>query len=186
MIPIFEQGGGRGIGMQVEDFQRRFEDLCRQLVRDGRARAFAFIFYDFTAQALRKILKDQGVFAQLDRLAGRELSIFYLHARTDRAIEAFNKTFLERLGVAEDCSLPCVVFFRVSSDQITDISVVQLNSSSDIHGFHELHSVLDTFLKGESYKRTSPAITWTKGKIDKIGTDLFVSLLKKGLEQILW
>ena len=40
--------------------------------REKRAKAFAFIFYDFTDSDLQKILKDQGVFARLDRLAGNQ------------------------------------------------------------------------------------------------------------------
>jgi hypothetical protein len=74
MIPIYEQGRGKGIGHSSKSFSQRFEELCREHLQEGRARAFAFIFYDFEDQQFRTVLKDEGVFAKLDRLSGSNLS----------------------------------------------------------------------------------------------------------------
>lgn len=59
----------------------------------------SFIFYDFTDQPIREILQNQGVFAQLDRLPGKDLSVFYLHAGTNATVEAFNAHFFSALGI---------------------------------------------------------------------------------------
>jgi hypothetical protein len=149
MIPIYEQGTGHGIGHCLNSFLARFELLCQEHLREGRARAFAFVFYDFCDEEFRRILRDQGVFTQLDRLSGTNLSLFYLHAGGGRTtVDRFNGKFLERLGVDSDVQLPCVVFFHVKEDKIEDISIAQLESTNLIHGFHELYSVIERYING--------------------------------------
>jgi hypothetical protein len=113
MIPIFEQGKGRGIGLSLPSFKARFDQLCQEHLESQRALAFAFIFYDFGDSEIRKVLKDRGVFTQLDRLAGNDLSIFFLHSETRRAIETFNSAFLFKLGIQDNIELPCVVFLNL-------------------------------------------------------------------------
>src|SRR6266404_7054130 len=113
MIPIYEQGTGNGIGHNLESFQRRFDQICDEHLAKGRTSSFAFIFYNFTNNEFRQILKDEGAFAKLDRLSGTELSLFYLHTGRKSALDSFNTHFLSALGVKDQASLPCVVFFRV-------------------------------------------------------------------------
>jgi len=48
MIPIYEQGSGNGIGHGLDSFLNRFDCICSGHRKEGRAKAFAFIFYDFT------------------------------------------------------------------------------------------------------------------------------------------
>lgn len=184
MIPIFEQGDGRGIGLGLESFEARFKDICKEHEREGRAKAFAFVFYDFTDAAIRKILKDKGVFVQLDRLSGKDLSIFYMHSGTRRAITEFNERFLTKIGISESVSLPCVVFFRLSENAVRDISIVKLESPNEIHGFYELHSIVKEYLGKSHGSVKASALKWLKGKTDQIGTDLFVATLFKFLEHI--
>jgi hypothetical protein len=57
MIPIYEQGSGNGIGHGLESFLNRFGRICSEHREDVRAKAFAFIFYDITDEAIRNILK---------------------------------------------------------------------------------------------------------------------------------
>jgi hypothetical protein len=111
LIPIYEQGRGRGIGHSFELFARRFEDICRS----NSERGFAFILYDFHDNALRTILKDQGAFAKLDRLAGEILDIFYLHSDGKRT-ERFNSIFKSALGLRMRCSMRD--FLQVQAKQI--------------------------------------------------------------------
>lgn len=155
MIPIYEQGSGKGIGHSLDSFQERFDQICRAHVEDGRAKAFAFVFYDFTDRDIRHILKNQGVFAQLDRLSGREISLFYLHADGRNAIEQFNEHFMPLLDIENQATLPCVVFFRVDREKLNDVEVVQLESADQIHGFHELYGVVESYLNEAPHERTS-------------------------------
>jgi hypothetical protein len=99
MIPIFEQGEGKGIGQGPDSFLLRFDAICREHLASKRAKAFAFILYDFESD-LHRILKDQGIFAQLDRLAGANLGVFYLHSARRGTTDQFNATFLSKLGIA--------------------------------------------------------------------------------------
>lgn len=145
MIPIYEQAQGRGIGLGFDSFLRRFEEICQEHLDLGRAHAFAFIFYDFQDQALRRIINDHGVFAQLDRLSGENLSVFYLHAGTRRSVEKFNKVFLSILSVEDEAQLPCVVFFRYKENEIRDVAIAQLDNASLLHGFHELYGAIERF-----------------------------------------
>ncbi len=184
MIPIYEQGSGNGIGHGLPSFLRRFDEICAQHLAEGRAKSFAFIFYDFTDQALRKILKNQGVFAQLDRLAGKQLSIFYLHAGTKAAVEAFNAHFFSALGIEDQATLPCVVFFRVHDGAIEDIEIAQLESADLVHGFSEIYGAVQQYLSAKPAAPAEPsrAIRWLKGGAKFLSVEVFRAALKKGFE----
>lgn len=180
MIPIFEQGSGQGIGHNIRTFVDRFGAICQEHENQNQTRAFAFIFYDFTSPSLRRILKDQGVFAKLDRLAGTQLSIFYLHVGTRGIVEAFNSYFLTLLGVKEHARLPCMVFFRVHDQKVVDVEVAQLDSADLIHGFTELYGAIESYLQNQ---RAAPAVAtttlaWTGGS-NVVRLDEFRDALKK-------
>ncbi len=80
MFPIFEQGQGKGIGHTFDTFLRKFIEICEEHLQTNRAKAFAFILYDFYDEATKKVFRNQGGFARLDRLSGQNLSVFYLHS----------------------------------------------------------------------------------------------------------
>ncbi len=184
MIPIYEQASGNGIGHGLKSFLRRFDEICADHLAKGRAKSFAFIFYDFTDQAIREILKNQGVFAQLDRLSGRELSVFYLHAGTNSAVDAFNAHFFSALGIEGQATLPCVVFFRVQKGAIEKIEIAQLESADLIHGFHELYGAIQQYLSAIPAAPSEPsrAIRWLKGGAKFLSVEAFRAALKKGFE----
>ena len=166
MIPIFEQGPGKGIGHNVDTFRQRFSTICREHLETGRAKAFAFIFYDFTDGQIRQVLKDQGVFVQLDRLAGDKLSIFFLHSDSRRTVTAFNQEFLSHLGITETVRFPAVVFFKLREDQLTDIVVAELNSSDLIHGFKELYDTIERYVDDQlSSSGESRSVRWIKSSL---------------------
>lgn len=184
MIPIYEQGSGNGIGHGLSSFLRRFDQICTEHLSEGRAKSFAFIFYDFTDQAIRKILKNEGVFAQLDRLSGKELSVFYLHAGAKTTIEAFNAYFFSELGIEGQATLPCVVFFRIRESTIEDVEIAQLESADLIHGFSELYGAIQQYLsaKPAASAESSRSIRWLKGGVKFLSVELFRAALKKGME----
>lgn len=161
MIPIYEQGGGRGIGHGLRSFIDRFTEICARHAR-GADSPFAFLFYDFRDHALREILEDPGVFTTLDRLAGDRLGVFFLH-KGDAAglVNAFNAYFLTLLGVQEKARLPCLVFFRVREDRVEDVEVAQLENANLIHGLHELYRTIEWYLDRDRTPAARPAaVTW--------------------------
>lgn len=184
MVPIYEQGSGNGIGHGLESFLARFDEICAQHLAQGRAQAFAFIFYNFKDQALRRILKDHGVFAQLDRLSGSRLSVFYLHAGTQASVEAYNKHFFSVLGIEEETSLPCVVFFRIHDAAIEDVEIAQLESTDLIHGFSELYGAIEKYLSAQtaSEGKASHALRWLMGGVKLISLEAFRAALKKSID----
>lgn len=179
MIPIYEQGGGRGIGHGLNSFLTRFDVIVAEHQKTGRAKAFAFIFYDFLNDGMKTILRDEGVFASLDRLSGSDLSIFYLHSGTRHAVETFNSTFLKRLQIAGEAAPPCVVFFRLSGDQLTDARIAQLDSADLIHGFTELYEVVQKYVEGANV--TPRYIRWGKSAAKFIGIEAAKEAIKYGL-----
>ena len=184
MIPIYEQGSGNGIGHGLSSFLRRFDEICTQHLTEGRAKSFAFIFYDFTDQALRQILKNQGVFAQLDRLSGTQLSIFYLHAGTRASVEAFNAHFFSALGIEGQATLPCVVFFRVRNGAVEDVEIAQLENADLVHGFSELYGAVQQYISSQSATPAEPSrvIRWLKGGSKFLTVEAFRAALKSGFE----
>jgi hypothetical protein len=58
VIPIYEQGTGKGIGHSVESFLERFEEIAISHIADGRAKSLAFVFYDYHDSEFKRILKD--------------------------------------------------------------------------------------------------------------------------------
>jgi len=183
MIPIYEQESGKGIGHSVDSFINRFDEIWVQHLAEDRAQSFAFIFYDFTDSAVRRILKDQGVFAKLDRLSGHDLSIFYLHNGTRHSVEKFNKQFLAALEVTERAEPPCVVFFKFKEQRIEDIKIVQLDNADLIHGFGELYAVIEKYLADTAIAPTSSrTLRWVKSSAKVLGIELFRAALRRGLE----
>ena len=168
MIPIYEQGNGRGIGLGLKEFQSRFLQLCQEHANAGRAKAFALILYDFTDEGLRKILENQSAFTKLDRLAGRELSIFYLHSPGKTAAKAFNDEFLRRHRIEQKVQLPAVIFFRVDADGISDITIAELETTDLETAFHDLYSEIDHYKNGLKSNYKGRAIRWitaTSGQV---------------------
>jgi hypothetical protein len=175
MIPIYEQGGGHGIGHNLNSFLSRFDAIIAQHQETGRAKAFAFIFYDFADNQTRKILKDEGVFATLDRRTGNDLSIFYLHTGTRHAVERFNEVFLQRLEIAETAKPPCVAFFKLAKGELSDISVVVLEDNL-IHAFNELDDAIEQYLKNSIARPRY--IRWLKGTTKFLGVEAFKEAIK--------
>ncbi|MGB6064335.1 MAG: deaminase [Desulfomonilaceae bacterium] len=149
MFPVFEQGSGEGIGLNLDSFLERFDSICREQQRSGRAKAFAFILYSFGDYDLHAILKDRGVFTELDRLAGKALSIFYLDAGTGTSLHTFNSEFLSKLDLEGIAAPPCVVFFKLAENGFSDITLVRLDRPNLILGFHELYGIIDRYLRSQ-------------------------------------
>jgi len=172
MIPIFEQGKSKGIGHSYDSFIMRFREICREHVAHKRAKAFAFIFYDFQDKAIKNILKSQGGFAQLDRLSGRDLSIFYLHSENRQLLKSFNSMFKDVFDINETVQLPFVLFLKFDNEinEITDFKLVILEQTNYLFSFKELYDTIQSYV--DQLKDSAP-------KINTI-TNRVINLLDKG------
>ena len=113
MIPIYEQGSGKGVGLMPEQFIDVLEGKFEHGLKLDKDTQFAFIFRDFQDQKLNGILKDQGVFAQLDRLSGEDFHVFYLHLGFKKSFDAISDGLAHVLGLDGRLIAPCIVFFKL-------------------------------------------------------------------------
>src|SRR5206468_11797470 len=105
------------------------------------------------------------------------------HTGGKRAIDSFNKSFLSRLGIQEETTLPCVVFFKLKHEEIEDIAVAQLDSASLAHGLHELYGVIERYMS-EELSDSSPTATYVqrlKAGAKFIALETFRTFLKEAL-----
>ena len=182
MIPIFEQGSGKGIGHGFDSFLDRFEEIATEHYKNNRAKSFAFIFYDFADSDFKSILKDEGVFTKLDRLSGNKLSVFYLHSGSNHSIDKFNSTLVEALGVENEVNTPCVVFCKASDEGFKDISVALLESPDIIHGFQELYEVIESYMCDDESKESPKYIRWVKGPLKFVSLESIKALVREVLK----
>jgi hypothetical protein len=184
MFPIFEQGHGKGIGLDKISFQRRFIELCDQ--KSGREKSFGLILYDFEDTNLRKVLKNQGVFAKLDRLSGDNLTLFYLDSGRKKSVDNFNSALLGELGIHGNILLPSVIFFKIKNKKVFDIITVLLNDDNILHSFQELYSVIENYVS-EEFKgifESSGALKFIKSSAAYIGDKIFTLALDKILDRL--
>lgn len=131
MYPIQKQEGPRGIGMGYRQFIKEFKIICQQHMEDGRAKVFAFLFYDMTNGVVRRALKEAHGFRLLHEKTGQDITLFYLH---DLAVEAhwrnFNREFMAALGVQDQVEPPCMVFFRVQGEHIEDVFIYRIDEQT--------------------------------------------------------
>ena len=117
--------------MGYGQFVETFESVCRKHRQEGKARAFAFVFYDMTHGVVREALRQAHGFQRLHEKTGNDVTLFYLH---DYAVDAhwrqFNLEFMAALGVENQAKTPCMVFFRVENEDIEDVSIYAIDEKS--------------------------------------------------------
>jgi hypothetical protein len=181
MVPIFEQGKGNGIGHSFETMIKRFIDLCNDHLKNGRARAFAFLLYDFDDKQIQNILKNNGGFTQLDRLSGKDLSIFYLHSSNKALIKQFNNVLLSAFEIdMEKTNFPLMLFFKIADNEVKDLEIVELEQSNLMFAFKELYDTIQNYIarindkdaKNDKPKTNRLKEYWKSTK--KIGVDRFI------------
>lgn len=186
MIPIFEQGDGRGIGHNLRSFLDRFDDILDEHSKSGRAHALAFVLYDFKDREFKQILKDQGVFTQLDRLSGNDLSIFFLHTGSRKGVRAYNEHLLARVSLDQPAQTPCVIFCRFDGQSFYDVEVAELDSANLIHGLQELYSTIESYISClEEPRRTSVSLRHLRSVAASISKETFRQGLRVAIEAAL-
>lgn len=173
MYPIQMQAGSRGIGMGYKDFVGQFEAICQEHLQEGRAQAFAFLFYDMTNGMVRRALREGHGFRLLHEKTDRDVTLFYLH---DQAIDAhwrnFNQRFMATLGIEDQAKPPCMVFFRVHAGNIEDVSIYRIDegSTDPILIVAELEQYVDDAIKRLKTEGDVSALTVLGKLIAPIGT----------------
>lgn len=160
----------------------RFEEIAISHLDDGRAKSLAFVFYDYNDSEFKKTLKDQGVFATLDRLSRKDLSVFYMPSGSDEILKTFNAVLMNALGVAEIAKTPCVVFCKVTPEGFNDISVAILDSPDLVHGFHELYGIIEAYLNNTGENQKPKYIDWLKGSLKFVSLEGIKAFVRESLK----
>lgn len=153
--------------MGYEQFVGTFESVCREHMREGRARAFAFVFYDMTHGVVREALRQAHGFQRLHEKTGNDVTLFYLH---DCAMDAhwrkFNLEFMAALGVGNQTKTPCMIFFRVEDEDIEDVSIYAIDEKSidPVLTVAELEQYVDDAIKKLNAEGDVSALT-SLGKV---------------------
>lgn len=194
MIPIYEQSEGQGIGYSFNNFLRRFVTICEEHQHNQRARAFAFILYDFENTAIRKVLKLQGGFAQLDRLSGHDLSIFYLHSSSRDICRTFNEIFMGSFGLSQTHQLPLVLFFTMCDGDVEDVEVYPLEQGNIAFAFGEVFGIIEDYInkmRAPQMPAAKPNRAWVAiKKISKVAgektLEVLISKAVEGIDKPIW
>jgi hypothetical protein len=88
------------------------------------------------------------------------------------------------LGIEDQATPPCVVFFRVKNGAVEDVEIAQLESADLVHGFHELYGAIQQYLSENPAASTEPsrAIRWLKGGTKFLSVEVFRAALNKGFD----
>jgi hypothetical protein len=169
MFTIVERENRHIKGMGFDEFVKRFDAISQQLVEQNRAKAFAFIFYDFNNASIKDVVAPDGGFLELDRLSAKDVTVFYFHTNSSQKLRTFNEIVINSLGLREDLTLPCIVFFKVKNNEVDEIKVVELIENDYLSAFRELYSVIKSYIneinKQQVPQRNTKTLLPVVGKI---------------------
>jgi len=102
-------------------------------------------------------------------------------------VQRFNEDFLARLDLSEKVMLPCVVFFKVKDDRITDVKAVHLESADLIHGFHELYGVVANYISEtpNTPAKESRYLRWIKSSAKFVTVEAFRAWIDAALADVM-
>lgn len=189
MNPIFTISNKRDLnGYWYDEFLHQFDNICKEHLATKRAKKFAFILYDFHS-ATHCVLQNQGIFTDLDRLSGQNITIFYLDGQLDEQRNIQNRLFqnlnqiVTELANQEIQSVPFIVFFDFLEG---DIGNFQCYSIRDNEKFiladlmKAISKELQSLTNKRSKKNFSDIPTLLKETPKIIYTE-FIKLLFKGV-----
>lgn len=179
MNPIWiKQINARGVGYDYNQLIERFIQICNDHKETGRAKAFAVILYALESAELAQLLDDRDTFTRLDRLSGKDLTVFYLDYQSRAILDQFNDTFARLFDVPSDTHLPYVVFFSLENDDAVAISYRELTDLKPEFVYHELYSLIESAVASSRHLKQHP----TEKKEAQI-TNLLSTIKKVGLEK---
>lgn len=177
MITIYEQTKGTGYGLGLDEFYKRVDTICKEHLKQKRAHAFAFLLYDFQNKAVREVLKDGGGFKELDHLAGKDISIFYLHSNRPESLKRFNDTIVKSFDFQQEVLFPAMIFFRFANNEVEDIKIVELIERDFLSAFKELYSVIENYIANNKPIESSKNINVLIASVKKVAIEQFFKVI---------
>lgn len=132
------------IGIDVEQFEEEFYNICEDHRKNNKARAFAFILSDFHSMQATQIIMDNELWNNLHTKSGEFLTIFHLNYKseevnalfregeTDFVRQRFDSFFKKLTNIFEDTeinkiNMPAILFFQTHAAEIIDYFIIELN-----------------------------------------------------------
>lgn len=189
MNPIFTSENERNLkGYWYDEFISHFDSICREHLNTGRAKKFAFILYDFHSPT-HEVLQNHGVFTELDRLSGKNITVFYLDGQLGknrnsqtRLFRNMNEVLLDLTG-EQIRSIPFMVFFDFKDDDISNLKCYTIREDEKFI-LNDLTIAVEKELKsieGESTNEKSSIISGLLKETPKILYTEFIKLIFKGI-----
>lgn len=137
MNPIFTIENKHNInGYRYDTFIEHFDSICQEHLETGRAKKFAFIVYDFHSPT-HEVLQNNGVFTELDRLSGKNITIFYLDGQLNRKrnnqnklYNNFNRILIELAG-QNIHNIPFIVFFDFKDGDVVKFRCYEIRNNEN-------------------------------------------------------
>jgi hypothetical protein len=177
MITIYEQGEGAGYGIGLDEFYKRVDTIYSEHLKQKRAHAFAFLLYDFENESIRKVLKNHGGVKELDHLAGKDISIFYLHSRRAESLKSFNEIIVKSLGFENEVLFPAVIFFRFENNEVADIKIMELIERDFLSAFKELYTAIENYIANDKPIKSSKNINVLIATVKKVTLEQFFKVI---------
>jgi hypothetical protein len=188
MNPIFTVSNTNNLnGYYYDAFINQFEEICQEHLENGRAKKFAFIVYDFHS-ITHRVLQDIGAFVDLDRLSGKDITIFYLDGQhnTERNTQSklyknLNRIFLSLTGQIIE-TIPFIVFFDFVNGDIENFMCYPIRENEKFI-LNDLTKAISTELdKVNKEPEKKPSIVKSLiSETPKIFYTEFIKLILKGI-----
>ncbi|WP_269235606.1 hypothetical protein [Flavobacterium flavigenum] len=171
MNPIFTVSNTNNInGYWYDEFTSQFEKICEEHIDTDRAKKFAFIVYDFHSET-HQILQDIGAFVELDRLSGKNITIFYLDGQRNKEVNTQNKLYENMNEIFLSLTdqniqrIPFIVFFDFIDGDIENFVCYSVRDN-------------DKFILNDLVKAISAELSTINNKSEE-KTSVFGSLIKE-------
>jgi hypothetical protein len=192
MNPIFTINNEKGLnGYLYDEFVHQFDAICNDHLATGRAKKFAFIIYDFHSTT-HEVLQNHGVFTELDRLSGKDITVFYLDGQIGRnrnnqtqLFRNLNEIILELTG-EQIRNIPFIVFFEFENDDVSNLKCYPIRNDERFI-LRDLTKSIELELKplqvAKAEKKPSVIISLLK-ETPKIVYTEFIKLIFKDIFEI--
>lgn len=191
MNPIFTSNNERNLkGYWYDEFVSHFDSICKEHLSTRRAKKFAFIVYDFHSPT-HEVLQNHGVFTELDRLSGKDITVFYLDGQLGRnrnnqtrLFRNMNQVLLDLTG-EQIRTIPFVVFFDFMDDDVTKLKCYTIREDEKFI-LNDLTKSVELELKSlqeESPKKNSTIMSGLLKETPKILYTEFIKAIFKDIFQ---
>ncbi|MEZ5106793.1 MAG: hypothetical protein R2757_19975 [Draconibacterium sp.] len=183
MNPIFTSNNERKLkGYWYDEFVSHFDSICKEHLSTGRAKKFAFIVYDFHSPT-HEVLQNHGVFTELDRLSGKDITVFYLDGQLGRnrnnqtrLFRNMNEILLDLTG-EQIRSIPFVVFFDFKDDDVSNLKCYTIREDEKFI-LHDLIKSVELELKSLQEEAPKKNTTIMSGLLKETPKILYTEFIK--------